>query len=134
MDPIDRLPKSMQLTKDKRTAKIELKADLTTVGLEKLMADLAVLRANMLPQVPRTGDSDAQPYTHSFQDDPDVTIQLLRPSLGFRIGLRTQGFGWLAFDIPQDRAIAMRDYFIANTPDVPNRMAFDVDGDIGAAH
>lgn len=97
MDPINKLPATMRLAPDRASAELDLKGTFTADELEKLIADLAVLRANTLPQVPRQADPSAQkPGAYSFQSDPDITLQLL-PDLNFRFGLRHQGFGWMAF-------------------------------------
>lgn len=116
MEPIDKLPSTMRLAEDKKAATLALSGEYTADGLEKLIADLAVLRANMLPEVTRKADpSGEKPSAYSIQDDPDITLQLL-PNLGFRFGLRSEGFGWMLFDVPQSRGMVIRDYLIANTP------------------
>jgi hypothetical protein len=116
MEPIDLLPETMKLSADKATAELRIAGRFTADGLEKLIADLGVLRANTTPEVPRKHDpAGGQPSTYSIHADPDMTLQLL-PDHSFRMGFRHQGFGWLVYDIPQARMMVVRDYLIANTP------------------
>lgn len=106
-----------RLSGDAATVDLTLEGRFTGPELEGLIADLAVLRNQMSPEVPRecptretVGDQNV-----SVQDDPDFQLRLLRDG-SIRLWIRSRGLGWLVFNIPVSNACAMRDYLVANTP------------------
>jgi hypothetical protein len=129
----------LKLSDDKRTLVAQIDKTLSPSEVQTLISDLAELRANMLPPVPReraqlvdeTGDGP----NVSMQNDPDAEVRLLRDGR-IRFWFRNSGLGWLVFNVPTDKACAIRDYLIANTPEGhtgPN--LFSDDGTSGnAAH
>ena len=129
----------MNLNADKTLAEISIKASLSAQQLETLIADLALLRGNMAPQVPYEVPDPTNSLTAtqnvSIQDDPYFALRLLRDGR-IRLWLRNHGLGWLVFNLPVDKACVARDYLVANTPTVessPNLFIDDL-GDRGTSH
>lgn len=110
----------MKLSDDKKSISISVDGTLSTVEVETLIADLAFLRANMLPPVPfelpKPGDPNSDLPNLSVQDDPYLSAKLLKDGQ-IRLWLRSFGLGWMVFNLPIERACALRDFLIANTPD-----------------
>ncbi len=109
----------MKLSDDKKSISISVIGTLSTAKVDTLIADLAFLRANMLPPVqlepPRPGDPNSDHPNVSSQDDPSISVRLLRDGK-IRFWLRNRGLGWMVFNLPVEKACAVRDYLIANTP------------------
>ncbi|MHB1091731.1 hypothetical protein [Thiobacillus sp.] len=109
----------MKLSDDKKSISISVNGALSTVEVETLIADLAFLRANMLPPVPfelpSPGDPNSDLPNLSVQDDPYISVRLLRDGK-IRFWLRNFGLGWMIFNLPVEKACAVRDYLVANTP------------------
>ena len=109
----------MKLSDDKKSISISVSGKLSTIEVETLIADLAFLRANMLPPVPfelpRPADPNSDLPNVSSQDDPYLSVRLLRDG-SIRFWLRNFGLGWMVFNLPVEKACAVRDYLVANTP------------------
>jgi len=103
----------MDLSDDKRTARISIDTELTAADLETLLVKLATLRSQMLPEVPSIPRPDA---TFSNQEDGGMAVQ---PLPGDRIQLLLQhaGFGWLSFILHVEQASVLRDVLVENTLD-----------------
>jgi hypothetical protein len=105
---------STQIDDDKQTARVSIDGTLTTAEIETLIADLAVIRAHMLPPAP---DSPYEPASHniSVQKNASAIVGLLRDG-NVRFWMRNIGIGWLAFDVQIANACAIRDYLVDRIP------------------
>lgn len=98
----------MKLTDDKRTVELDIRGAYTAQQLESLLQKLALLRADMAPQVPHTrAQVDADVLV---EDKPGLVIAQRRDG-GFRLWLRHRGYGWLTYQI-DDRSAAGAANFI----------------------
>jgi hypothetical protein len=129
----------VKVSDDKKTVKMSVDGTLSVTELETLIANLSVLRANMLPPVPFEPPKHEDPSTDllnvSVQDDPYLQARLLRDGR-IRLWIRNHGLGWLVYNLPVNKACTLRDYLIANTPKStpgPNLLEDDF-GDSGAPH
>jgi len=102
----------MNLSDDKRTARISIDADLKAADLEALLVKLATLRSQMLPAVPSAPRLDA---TFSSQEDGGMAVQPL-PEDRVQLLLQHAGFGWLSFILHVNQASVLRDFLVANIP------------------
>jgi len=128
----------MKLTENKTQAIVAVSGKLTAAEVETLISDLAELRAHMEPPVPfdePIPENFKENQKISVQNNPYISLRLLR-NRGIRLWLRHHGIGWMIFNIPTDKACAIRDYLIANTPEEnPNaRFLGDQIGDKGRFH
>ena len=108
------------VSSDHRRVSLQFEGELDAFGLQSLISELAVLRNRLQPEVPRSPPEkgDPGPETNlTVQEDPDFTLRLLWDGR-IRLWVRSRGLGWLPFDFPVGNACAMRDYLIANTPEV----------------
>ncbi|WP_430233243.1 hypothetical protein [Nitrosomonas communis] len=103
----------MKISEDKKSISLSLNGTLSAHELTTLIAELAVVRANMLPEVPKTPPVKSD-GSMSVQDDPRLVIVKLKDGK-IRFGFRNAGLGWLVFNIPSKKACSIRDYLIANT-------------------
>lgn len=108
----------MDISDDKKTAHISIKADLDTAALETLIAALAGLRAQMEPAVehlpPSAADTERRSVV-SVQSDPDIVTAALTGGR-VRFWLRHTGLGWIAVQLSADKARIVRDYLIKWVP------------------
>ncbi|SFI31050.1 hypothetical protein [Nitrosomonas sp. Nm34] len=104
----------MKLSDDKKSVSLSINETLSASELTTLIAELAVIRANMLPEVSMKPPIKREDGTASIQDNPRLAIARLKDNR-IRFWLRNAGLGWLIFDIPSDQAGPIRDYLIANT-------------------
>lgn len=113
------VPTPLQLSLDRTHLDASICGRLDGIAVETLIAELAEMRAEMVPPVspapPRLDDESDKTPSVTTEDGPAVRLV---PLEGDRIGLwlRNEGLGWLNFRIPIDTACAMRDWLIANTP------------------
>lgn len=98
----------MQLSADKRTAKIRVDRRLDAAQVHQLILDLAALRARMEPAHSRSIELAGDTEVH-IQDDPDLQLGQLADGR-FRLYLRSWGLGWLVFNLHADKARAIGDY------------------------
>ena len=103
----------MKISEDKRSISLSLNGTLSAHELTTLIAELAVVRASMLPEVPKTPPVKSDEGM-SVQGDPRLVILKLKDER-IRFGFRNAGLGWLVFNIPSKIACSIRDYLIANT-------------------
>ncbi len=120
----------MKLSANKEKLHLAISGDFNVEEIESLLADLAGLRAEMIPPVPVTVPTLASTETHSpnisMQDDPYFSIRLLKDGQ-FRFWLRNQGLGWMVFNLSSQKSCALRDYLIANAPATPPGSDFFVE-------
>lgn len=100
----------MKLSSDLKSVELTVSGRYTAAELDQLMRTLAEMRATMLPSVPPTRDRLLQESGGSvlIEKDPSLAIAARRGG-GFRLWVRNQGFGWLAYEIDNKTAIGMRD-------------------------
>lgn len=110
----------MELSDDKKELFITVDETLRTNGVEKLIGDLLVLRAHMLPAVPNDPphphDEGVETLNLSVQNDPSTAVKLLRDGR-IRFWIRHGGLGWMIYNLSVRAACGIRDYLVANTPD-----------------
>jgi hypothetical protein len=121
----------MQLHALNTSAHVQIDAKYTAGELETLIADLAELRGRMTPGVPLTpptSESTAGDMQRvSVQNDPYLAIKRLKSGDG-RLWARSQGHGWIAFNLPRAKLAVLRDHLIAITPDIePTRQLLSED-------
>jgi hypothetical protein len=86
---------------------------MTPAQVETLIADLALLRARMQPEVPYDPPTDGDDTQRiSVEDNPYVLAKALSRGR-LLLMLRNHGLGWLAFRLRPDQALAPRDYISA---------------------
>ncbi|SFM56284.1 hypothetical protein [Nitrosomonas communis] len=103
----------MELSNDKKSVSLSINETLSAQELTTLIAELAIVRANMLPEVPKNPPVKSDEGM-SVQDDPQLAVVKLKDER-IRFGFRNAGLGWLVFNIPSNKACSIRDYLIANT-------------------
>lgn len=129
----------MKLSANKEKLHIAISGDFSVEEIETMIADLAGLRAKMVPPIPVEVPTQVSTLSHSpnlsIQDDPYFAIRRLTDGR-FRFWLRNQGLGWMIFNIPVEKSCSLRDYLIANTPTAPIESNFFIEkvGDGGATH
>ena len=116
----------MKLSADKETELLDTEAlsallsiakEMDGQALDALISALAEVRANTQPPVestrpvPTEGSTTDTPVT--IEDSPAMMAVRLRDGR-FRVWARSSGFGWLAFNLDQANARAIRDWFAAN--------------------
>ena len=110
----------MELTDDKSRLRLTVDAALNAAEVERLIANLAQLRAGMLPGVqqplPEPSEDVAPAPGVLAQNDPYVSLKPLRGG-AVRLYARSDGLGWLAFDLPERTARSMRDYLQSIVPE-----------------
>jgi len=107
-----------KLSNDKSKLQISINMELTTEGVETLLADLALLRGQMVPEVTRTIPNPNESQSElrvSVQSDPDFAVKGLVDGRT-RLWIRNRGLGWLVFNFTVNQSCSLRDYLIANTP------------------
>lgn len=107
-----------EISNDRHCVSVTITGDFSAADLETLIADLATVRANLLPQVsadPPGAEATEQNQHVSVQENPGIAIRLLDDGR-IRIWLRNIGLGWHVFNLPVHNACAIRDYLVANTP------------------
>ena len=83
-------------------------------GVEKLIRVLVDLRSQMIPAAPR----DAGGLGLAFvQGDPDIEV-IPRSDGQMRLITRTDGIGWIAYDLNPRNALELRDFLIAVTSEL----------------
>lgn len=125
----------MELSSDRRSIRITMDSTLDAHGLSTFIADLAVTRANMEPQVPYEPPQAGDYSTNtSEQDNPYFQARRLRDGR-IRLWIRNAGIGWMAFNIPAAQAITLRDYLIVHTdPNASSDLLREEVGGSGSAH
>ncbi|MDK6078949.1 hypothetical protein [Massilia varians] len=106
------LRENMNLSDDKHTARLSIDGELTADDLQRLISDLAAMRAKMLPEVPnapRPEDTETAERVEGFAVRmlSDEYVQLL---------LRDLGLGWLSMALDIEQACALRDFLNRTLP------------------
>ena len=104
----------MRVSKDKLGATVEIQGTYRADELEKLIADLASLRAQMLPAVPMSPGAegrDDDPAACRAEGDPCVQVAVMRDGMT-RFFVRHAGIGWFGFNLPVDRARTLAHYIL----------------------
>ena len=107
----------MKLSTDLRTLELSINGRYTATELDVLLRALAELRATMLPGVPQSRADllqDGSAGSVLIEKEPSITIAARRNG-GFRMWVRNQGFGWLAYEIDNRAAIGVRDMIAKHT-------------------
>jgi len=128
---------SAQIADDKQSVRLSIDDTLSTIDVETLIADLAVIRAHMLPAVPDSPPGTDEPASHnvSHQKNAAAIVGMLRDG-SVRFWMRNIGIGWLPFDVTIKNACAIRDYLISRTSSAgtgPGLFSDDLGGG-GAPH
>lgn len=111
----------IKINSDKRAVTITIDRTLTTPELLLLIHSLIQTRAKMSPAVPVDHKLLAIDESPDFIELDDPNFTAARHNDGrIRFWVRNAGLGWTAFNISTDRACALRDYLIANTPPTPS--------------
>lgn len=97
----------MELTTDGTQAHIKLDATLDATAVERLIHQLAHVRARMLPGVPQSRPARDSDTPVLEQDDPAAHFATTLDG-GLRIWVRNLGLGWLAFRLPPRGVEALR--------------------------
>lgn len=80
---------------------ISLNGEFTAAELEEVIQELAVARAGMEPAVPQTLPTSGDAAVLQ-QEDASFTVRTLADG-GLRIWLRSEGVGWMAFQLSATR-------------------------------
>jgi hypothetical protein len=110
----------MRVSEDKQRAMLELRGTYGVEEMERLIQELSELRAQMLPEVPRSPSGQPNPDDPAAaraQGDPCVQVAVMRD--GFtRFWVRHAGLGWFGFNLPVERARTLAQYILglAATP------------------
>ena len=102
----------MNLSDDKRTVHLSIEGDLTAEDLQALIAQLARVRARMLPAVPGAPAADDLDSAERAEGFAVRTLSAEYIQLLFR----DLGLGWLSIALEIDQARVLREFLIANTP------------------
>ena len=105
-----------KISEDGALATVSFQGDVSATQIESLIADLAVIRANMLPAVSNNyNNPDAMENRNASVQD-DAAIFVARLSNGkFRFWLRNIGIGWLAFNVSPVLARGIGEYLLKQT-------------------
>ena len=118
-----------EVSADKKRAVVGINGRFGTQELEKLIGDLLVMRAAMLPAVPNNPPGAEDGDTNvSAQKDPCLALKLLKDG-SIRFWLRNAGLGWMVFDLSTEQACGVRNYLLANTPDMGDGVNFFTEDD-----
>ncbi len=88
----------MKLDNSKTALQISINGTYSAHEVERLLRQLALLRADMAPEVPMTQKELDETAHVLMEDKPGLRIAELRQG-GFRLWLRHRGYGWLAYQI-----------------------------------
>jgi hypothetical protein len=102
----------MDLSEDKRNAKISIDRNFDAEQMELLITLLMSLRGKMLPDVPSSPNPES---LMSYQEEGGFAMRLM-PDQRVQLLFRHAGAGWLPFALNVEQACALRDFLIANTP------------------
>ena len=98
-------------------ALLSIAQDMDGQDLDTLISALAEVRVQKLPPVaatrPMSIDASSMDTPVTMEDSPAMMAVRLRDGR-FRVWARSSGFGWLAFNLDQADARAIRDWFAAN--------------------
>ena len=131
---------SWEVDDEGKRAVLAINGPFQTNEIEKLIADMLLLRSGMLPPVPYEPprpDSEAdQAVNVTVQAEPRIALELTHRNGKIRMWLRHEGAGWMIYELPVATACGMRDYLVANTPQAGEGTEFFTLklGDVGKPH
>lgn len=99
----------MKINSDCTSATLSVTGDFNAAQLDQLLRDLAMLRADLLPEVPAHRDGISQDTPVLVEDKPGLNIAA-RQDGGFRLWLRHRGYGWLAYQVDNQTAVGVAGY------------------------
>lgn len=105
----------MKISDDSKTICLDIHASLDANQLDALLQELAMLRAEMTPAVPRSKQAADQNGSPVSVENGQGAVIARRRDGGFRLWLRHRGFGWLAWEIDDRFARGLANYIVANT-------------------
>lgn len=100
----------MKLNREKTLAHLEINGELDAQGLDALVRQLALLRADMTPPVPATRDAMEDAGEPVLIEDKPGLIIAARLDGGFRLWLRHRGLGWLGYQIDDQAAVGLANF------------------------
>lgn len=107
----------MKLNSSKTALQIAISGTYSTEEVDALLRQLALLRADMAPEVPMTQKELGETAQVLMEDKPGLRIAELRQG-GFRLWLRHRGYGWLAYQIDARAAAGAANFIQSKTPGV----------------
>lgn len=102
----------MELNGDKTSVHLQLEGTFTAQELDSLLRKLALLRAEMTPEVVATRDDLEISGTEVLIEDKPALVIRARRGGGFRMWLRHRGFGWCGYQIDDLNANTLADYIV----------------------
>lgn len=107
----------MQLNDDRTQATLAINKTLTAAEVENLIRELAMLRAQMTPQV-RSGPQDAEDGQAPVmaQDEPTLAFEHPAREAHVTMYLRSNGLGWTSWRLHPQTQKALADFFYARLP------------------
>lgn len=90
-------------------ARIHLNGDFTALEIEKILADLAEVRASLEPHVPLQPPSLQTDVILQVQENALFKVRR-RIGGGLRIWLRNEGFGWMAFELTEPATAELKNF------------------------
>lgn len=107
----------MEPNDDGLTAHVVIDETVDASSLDALIRRLALLRADMRPEVPMTRDSImASGQEVTVEDKPSLVIAK-RTNGGFRLWLRHRGVGWIAYELGEVEAVHAAKYVLSRSDD-----------------
>lgn len=91
------------------TVRVEVNGDFTADDLDEVIRSLAKARAGLAPAVPLKAPDGTIESELLVQDDALFKIATLADG-GLRIWLRSEGFGWMAFNLSAAQAAGLREF------------------------
>ncbi len=98
----------MQLNESKNTLRLDIQGELDTHQVEKLLVELATMRAKMKPAVPMSWD-EAQKSEVLPEENSNLFISRLSAG-GFRLWALHRGYGWICYTLDNRMADGLAAY------------------------
>lgn len=106
----------MKLSDDRISATIKIEGAFNAEQLDDLIRRLALLRADMVPEIPGSLNADSDVL---IEDGQSASLRL-RQDGGFRLWMRHRGLGWLAWNMDARFARGMAEYIARRTTRGPS--------------
>ena len=107
----------MQLNDDRSQATLSINQTLTAAEVENLIRELAVLRAQMTPEVrlaPQESENGQAPVM--VQSEPTLAFEHPARDPHVTMYLRSTGLGWTAWRLHPDTQKALAQFFYSRFP------------------
>ncbi len=104
----------MRVSGDKLVATVEIRGEYRADEMERLIGELAELRARMVPEVPLSPGFEGRedgPAAARAGGDPCVQVAVMRDGMT-RFFVRHAGIGWFGFNLPVERARTLAQYIL----------------------